>query len=88
MELNEKLEPGDQVIYVPLHAEGDLTHPDCERGFVTTDNGVNVFVRYFAKDNPRRLRTTANSECTPRRFLVRKDHTPDYVIRELLAVYC
>ena len=40
--------PGDRVLYVPNHAQGDTTHPDCERGVVTSTNEVNVFVRYGA----------------------------------------
>jgi hypothetical protein len=38
--------PGDTVLYVPNHAHGDKTHPDCELGVVTSTNDVNVFVRY------------------------------------------
>ncbi len=37
---------GDIVRYVPYHAEGDLTHPDCEVGEVTSTNHVYVFVRF------------------------------------------
>ncbi len=40
--------PGDRVLYVPHHANGDTTHADCERGVVTSTNEVNVFVRYGA----------------------------------------
>ncbi len=40
---------GDRVLYVPNHAHGDVTHPDCERGIVSSNNGVNVFVRYYTR---------------------------------------
>lgn len=42
--------PGDRVLYVPNHAEGDPAHPDCERGVVSSTNEFYVFVRYFRKD--------------------------------------
>ncbi len=38
---------GDRVLYIPLHAHGDRKHPDCERGVVSSQNGINVFVRYL-----------------------------------------
>lgn len=44
-------EVGDQVIYIPNHANGDKTHKDCQRGVVSSvrtnsDNTQTVFVRY------------------------------------------
>lgn len=41
--------PGMRVTYVPLHAHGDANHPDCEQGVVTSNNGINVFVRYYKR---------------------------------------
>lgn len=55
---------GDQVIYIPTHAHGDKEHKDCEYGFVTSSNEKFVFVRYWRRDDPYTLRTTANSEAT------------------------
>lgn len=37
---------GDSVIYVPQHAEGDLTHPDTEVGIITSYNDKYVFVKF------------------------------------------
>jgi hypothetical protein len=37
---------GDSVSYIPLHAEGDATHPDVETGVVSSTNHVNVFVKF------------------------------------------
>lgn len=37
---------GDSVYYVPLHAAGDLQHPDVERGVVTSLGSLYVFVRF------------------------------------------
>jgi len=38
---------GSRVTYVPHHAHGDITHPDCEHGKVTSINEAGtVFVRF------------------------------------------
>lgn len=38
--------PNDEVRYVPMHARGDLSHPHCEDGRVTSINKQFVFVRF------------------------------------------
>ena len=43
----EDIQPGMSVLYVPGHAHGDVKHPDCEHGIVSSKNDVNVFVRYY-----------------------------------------
>jgi len=90
MKNSEVLERGDQVIYVPDHAKGDVTHPDCEKGFVTTDQGEDAFVRYFSKDMDRSdlLRTKANSERTPKRLLIRQKHHTVRFVESLMEEYC
>ncbi|NJM54591.1 MAG: hypothetical protein HC841_00465 [Verrucomicrobiae bacterium] len=35
-----------QIHGVPLHAEGNMSHQDCEDGRITSLNSVDVFVRY------------------------------------------
>ena len=35
------------VRYVPGHANGDITHRDCENGIVSSTNSKVVFVRYI-----------------------------------------
>ena len=62
------LQPGTQIAYVPTHANGDLSHPDVEFGFVTSVRGDVAFCRYWSKGDG--LRTTANSEATPISLLV------------------
>jgi hypothetical protein len=48
----KKFEIGDAVIYVPLHAHGDLTHPDVEHGVVTSTNSAGtIFVRFAGDIN-------------------------------------
>ncbi|KKK77026.1 hypothetical protein LCGC14_2857760 [marine sediment metagenome] len=37
---------GQRVLYVPLHAQGDIKHQDCERGVVSSTNDRVVFVKY------------------------------------------
>lgn len=53
------IEAGDEVAYLPLHSGGDITHPDVERGFVSSVNDAGtVFVRFQG--------CTANSQgCDP-----------------------
>ena len=46
----ETFHVGDYVTYVPGHVQalkdGNVNHPDCERGHVTSKNEKYVFVRY------------------------------------------
>jgi len=56
---------GDEIIYIPYHANGDKNHPDCERGFVTSIKGDTIFCRFYIKNGKSDfygLRTIANSE--------------------------
>jgi len=38
--------PGEAVLYIPCHAEGDPRHKDVEIGVVNSQNGKFVFVKY------------------------------------------
>lgn len=46
----ETFHVGDYVTYVPGHVQalcdGNVHHPDCEHGYVTSKNDKFVFVRY------------------------------------------
>jgi len=44
--------PGDQVVYIPGHAQGNEHHKDCERGIVTSVKGDNVFVLFVGRVCP------------------------------------
>ena len=79
------LEPYTQVIYVPMHAEGDVEHPDCEAGFVTSVRGGTAWCRYWSKHHPDELRTKANSEATPVDSLIVKDTRPQSEVKRALA---
>lgn len=63
---HDLLKMGTQIVSVPLHAYGDVNHPDSQSGFVTSlsKNGQTAFCRYWKKDQPGVLRTLANSEGT------------------------
>jgi hypothetical protein len=56
--------PGDQIAYIPDHAD-NLLHPDVEFGFIVSVDHENktAMCRYWNR-HWRDLRTTANSECT------------------------
>ena len=58
------IQRGTQIAYIPMHAEGDIEHPDVEFGFVTSVVGDMAFCRYWHKGHIGRLRTLANSEGT------------------------
>jgi len=38
----------DLVTYVPHHAKGDLSHPDCEQGVIISFNDTGVSVLYVS----------------------------------------
>jgi hypothetical protein len=44
-DLCRRFEPGMRVRYVPGHAHGNSTHPDCEDGRVSSQNGHSVFIK-------------------------------------------
>lgn len=47
---DEDFAAGDRVRYVPRHAHGNMEHPDCEDGRVTSTNDDYVFVRFGCGD--------------------------------------
>ena len=67
-----EFKPGDQIAYIPMHADGDINHQDVEFGFVTSvcSDTSALFCRYWSKYSPGELRTKANSESTPIDMLV------------------
>jgi len=75
---------GTQILYVPTHAEGNLSHPDVEAGFVTSVRDDTVFCRYWRKDLSE-LRTKANSEGTPADLLVTQDSVSQSRVDTALA---
>jgi hypothetical protein len=51
---------GSPVTYIPPHADGDASHPDCERGVISSYNESYIFVRFNSPNgqacSPDRLR--------------------------------
>lgn len=81
--MNSVLKEGTQIIYVPRHADGKVTHPDCEHGFVTSDRGKITFCRFwrkgtyvpfYAQEQSPELRTTSTSESCRKEDLVVMDY--------------
>ena len=81
-------ERGQQIAYVPMHAAGDLTHPDVEFGFVTSVRGDTVFCRYWSKHSLGELRTKANSEGADRRLIVPHQSRMQSDVDAALKGYC
>ncbi len=52
---------GDRIRYVPSHARGDYTHPDCEDGVVSSVRDNGVFVKY---DNSFKVMLTGDEDFT------------------------
>jgi len=61
----DDIHEGMRVLYIPHHAHGERTHPDCQRGIVTSTNATHVFVRYG---------TDRQSNATLPALLVPDDH--------------
>jgi len=83
MAKRKKFEPRDQIAYIPLHASGDIKHPDVELGFVTSVRDDTAFCRYWSKWEQGELRTKANSEGTPIAQLVYHVSTSQEIVDAL-----
>jgi len=70
MKANE-FKKGWRVRYVPLHADGNLNHPDCQDGVVSSTNDKFVFVKY---DNLMGIMITGDEPYTAQAT------DPDYLI--------
>ncbi len=83
----KQLKKGTQIIYVPNHANGNRSHPDCERGFVTSIKAkrATAYCRYWRKDLSG-LRTKANSEGTDFSHLELLTSVPQSRVRATLAI--
>jgi len=93
------LRRGQQIAYVPPHAQTrngpsgpnkhyrtwDAEHPDVEYGFVMSDAEHHAFCRFWVKGQLGVLRTTANSERTPKWCLIEYDSVDQAVVDKILA---
>jgi hypothetical protein len=78
------MKPGTQIAYIPLHAEGNIDHPDVGFGFVVSERGDAHFCRYWRKGHIGELRTVANSESTPTQLLVEYKSTSQDMVDKLV----
>lgn len=51
MSTHTEFREGDVVRYLPHHVQGNLSHPDCERGTVTSIAGNYVRVRFGSREH-------------------------------------
>ena len=54
----DEIQEGLRVLYMPRHAQGKRTHPDCQRGIITGKTAPQVLVRY-GTDRHRNATATA-----------------------------
>ena len=81
------LKKGTQIICVPDHVNGNIAHPDCERGFVMSvreGQGI-AFCRYWRKDLTD-LRTKSCSEGTPLENIELSTSVPQSRVRATIAI--
>ena len=75
---------GQQIAYVPTHAQGDVNHPDVEFGFVTSQKGARVWCRFYRNPSTTDLRTKLNSEpCSARDLKEHILHNSSIIERKL-----
>ena len=77
---------GTQIAYIPLHANGNINHPDVEFGFVTSIHRDvdSHYCRYWRKGHLGELRTTSCSELTPNEYLVIHVSVEPFVVNRAL----
>jgi hypothetical protein len=68
----DDLHEGMRVLYIPHHAHGERTHPDCQRGIVTSKSATQAFVRYGSDHH---------SHATAPEVLVPDDHATPWCWR-------
>lgn len=66
----EDIRERQRVAYVPTHANGDLRHPDVERGAVSTKNNVYVFVKFDKQVAKFGWEGTTSQSCDPRDLVI------------------
>lgn len=80
------MDKGTQIAYIPLHANGNIEHPDVEFGFVTSQKAALKahHCRFWRKGEPGVLRTTSCSELTPDDMLVQHEKVSQDVVDRAL----
>ena len=54
-----------RVIYVPTHAHGNINHPDCEHGKISSANEKFVFVKFDKQVEKLGWNGTTSRSCRP-----------------------
>lgn len=83
-----KLDRGTQIIYLPTEAHGEVDHPNCETGFVTSVLGDVAFCRYWSKSSPEELQNKLGGVATYIRDLIKKDTVPQADVEAALDRWC
>lgn len=65
MSSEDTFKNGDRVIYIPMHAEGNRLHSDCEWGIVSSVFGKRVFVKFDKQVNKFGWDLTTSQACCP-----------------------
>lgn len=60
-----EIKPQMRVVYVPMHAHGDLNHPDCEQGIVSSVGEKNVHVKFDKQLEKFGWAGTTSQSCSP-----------------------
>lgn len=85
--VSEVFSIGDQIAYIPNHADGDIRHPDVELGFITSiiaASKTTYFCRFWNKGEPGILRTTANSEPCDSETIVKHPSVSQKIVNEFM----
>jgi hypothetical protein len=65
--VTQEYKQGDRVAYIPIHAEGDITHKDVEQGEIVSVNHLYIFVRFDNQVTPK--------ACSPTNIVKLNDQT-------------
>lgn len=71
----EDFKSGDRVMYIPGHAHGDPSHPDCETGRVSSIGTKYVFVRFNRQVEKLGWDGATSQSCDPRDLVKVGGHT-------------
>lgn len=83
------LKRGTQILYMPTEAGGDVDHPSCEEGFITSVKDEKwAYCRYWLMSNPTELRTKLSSEKTRIADLVVTNSVPQLAVIVALERWC
>lgn len=62
--------PNTRVIYIPLHANGNMDHPDSEKGTISSSNSKYIFVKFDKQLNKFGWKGTTSQSCDPNDLVV------------------